>query len=361
MRGLAALIVFFDHVRGSSFVAFGLLPPEQQTVTARVLFGLTRTGQEAVLVFFVLSGYLVGGQVIRRLRRGTFRLADYALDRATRIFIPLVPACLLTSVLSGWMFDQWPSGVQIVMNVLGLNGVIAETLPNNSPLWTLAYEIWFYVLAGAAAALIAAARGRFIAFTVACTAAVVFSSLTARYALYWWLGAISIFVTGRIKIALLAIASVGLLIVGVIAYQLSAESKSFMNIAIVRPPIAETLVVIGTSLIVVLMRDPRVEAKLAFIRRPAFYLSSISYSLYLFHYPLTTALSRYMPQASDLSWNAIGIFWGKVALILFAVMLLYIAFEANTERVRQYLRKHMVAVLSRKRLVIPRNPEVSDG
>ncbi len=59
LRGMAALAVFFGHVRGSSFVEFGALPSGQQTLLVRLLFGLSRTGLEAVLVFFV-----------RRLRSG---------------------------------------------------------------------------------------------------------------------------------------------------------------------------------------------------------------------------------------------------------------------------------------------------
>src|SRR5215813_13613142 len=62
LRGWAALIVLLVHVRGASFVEFGSLPPDQKTILVVVLFGLTRIGHEAVLIFFVLSGFLVGGK-----------------------------------------------------------------------------------------------------------------------------------------------------------------------------------------------------------------------------------------------------------------------------------------------------------
>lgn len=89
LRAAAAITVFLVHVRGASFVDFGALPASQRTFFTAVAFGVTRLGHEAVMIFFVLSGYLVGGQVIRRVIAGRFSIADYAIDRSTRIFTVL--------------------------------------------------------------------------------------------------------------------------------------------------------------------------------------------------------------------------------------------------------------------------------
>ena len=61
LRALAAIGVLLVHTRGLSFVEFGALPPSQQTFFVKIAVGLTRSGQEAVMAFFVLSGFLVGG------------------------------------------------------------------------------------------------------------------------------------------------------------------------------------------------------------------------------------------------------------------------------------------------------------
>lgn len=99
-RGLAALTVLFYHVRGSSWVELGILPVAQRSLASEVFFGLNRLGNEAVMVFFALSGFLVGGKVIERIRGGRFDAGHYAVDRATRILIPLVrPACSRRSSL----------------------------------------------------------------------------------------------------------------------------------------------------------------------------------------------------------------------------------------------------------------------
>jgi hypothetical protein len=61
----------------------------------------------------------------------------------------------------------------------------------NAPLWTLAYEIWFYVLGGALAA-IAARKRPMIALAALSVALLVFSKLDARYFLYWLIGGLMV-------------------------------------------------------------------------------------------------------------------------------------------------------------------------
>ena len=86
-RGLAAVVVMLVHVRLRSFVELGALPSSEQSWRVGFFFAATRLGQEAVLLFFVLSGLLVGGQIIRRAKSGTFTLKSYGIDRCS---IPLI-------------------------------------------------------------------------------------------------------------------------------------------------------------------------------------------------------------------------------------------------------------------------------
>src|SRR5215813_3058612 len=69
LRGIAALTVFLTHVRGSFFVKWSDLDAASQGPLNYALFVLTRLGRESVIIFFVLSGYLVGGQALLALRR----------------------------------------------------------------------------------------------------------------------------------------------------------------------------------------------------------------------------------------------------------------------------------------------------
>jgi len=137
MRGLAALAVLISHLRGDSFVEYSALPASQRGIAAAVIFAATRLGGGAVLVFFVLSGFLVGGQVLARLRDGRFHLYDYAIDRVTRIFIRLIPACLFAAVAAIVVFGHPPSVGQLLANMMGLNEIVTESLDTNPVLWSL--------------------------------------------------------------------------------------------------------------------------------------------------------------------------------------------------------------------------------
>jgi len=60
-RFLSALTVVATHLREAVFVELAALPMEQKSAITAALFLLTRLGNEAVIGFFVLIGFLVGG------------------------------------------------------------------------------------------------------------------------------------------------------------------------------------------------------------------------------------------------------------------------------------------------------------
>src|SRR6185437_415958 len=190
LRGLAALSVMLGHIRGSTWVEFGALMPDQRTPAAAAFFALTRLGHESVLVFFVLSGALVGGQIISRLQTGQFSALAYAIDRTSRIFLPLIPACILTAMITRWCLHEPIRMETIIANMIGLGGITHPVLHNDVPLWSLTYEIWFYVLGGAVACLIAKTN-RLAALGVVILSFGAFTVLRPSYLLYWCLGALA--------------------------------------------------------------------------------------------------------------------------------------------------------------------------
>jgi peptidoglycan/LPS O-acetylase OafA/YrhL len=249
LRGLAALMVLLVHARGASFVEFGGLPEAQRTAAVAAFFAFTRLGQEAVMLFFVLSGFLVGGQIVRRVQAGTFDLRSYALDRCSRIWIPLVPACVLTAAIAAFVSGQPVRFSTVLGNMVGLNGTLVETLAGNAPLWSLAYEIWFYIAAGSVAYLVS--KGPSIAVLLVLGAAtLLFSHMTAAFLLYWCLGAAMVtFLTIRRPKAL---CFVGLLltVVGAVLQELASTSKSFANVAYLPDGIALGLLCIGIAMLI---------------------------------------------------------------------------------------------------------------
>jgi peptidoglycan/LPS O-acetylase OafA/YrhL len=103
LRFTAALMVVACHARGGNWVEWGRLDDACQTNFNYVFFAATRAGFEWVIVFFVLSGFLVGGKVLERVGNSTFDVLAYAVDRTSRIWMPLIPALLLTAGIGGYL------------------------------------------------------------------------------------------------------------------------------------------------------------------------------------------------------------------------------------------------------------------
>lgn len=88
LRFIAAFMVLFSHTRNDFFLPWGELPSEQHNPISFIFYFLGRLGHEAVIVFFVLSGFLVGGRGFERIQKGDFRIANYLIDRFSRIYPP---------------------------------------------------------------------------------------------------------------------------------------------------------------------------------------------------------------------------------------------------------------------------------
>ena len=69
LRFAAAALVMLNHLRVNQFHSFSKVACES-SVLKTAFFSATRVGLEAVVVFFVLSGFLVGGASLARSRQG---------------------------------------------------------------------------------------------------------------------------------------------------------------------------------------------------------------------------------------------------------------------------------------------------
>lgn len=143
IRFLAAFAVMACHFRGAFFVEYSALTPEQQSPLIFSFYFITRLGFEAVLIFFVLSGLLVGGRAMQRIAAGTYKIKSYIIDRAVRIMLPLLASLILFLPIA--LYFHLPiKVVDWLGSLLSLQGVLTgcafETL------WSLSYEVWFYIM-----------------------------------------------------------------------------------------------------------------------------------------------------------------------------------------------------------------------
>jgi peptidoglycan/LPS O-acetylase OafA/YrhL len=99
-RALAAFEVCLSHWRAMLFLPFPLLSSAEKKLMA-VPYVLTGAGHQAVIIFFVLSGYLISGSVYRMMSAGTWSWRKYLTHRLVRLWIVLIPALLLGLALDG--------------------------------------------------------------------------------------------------------------------------------------------------------------------------------------------------------------------------------------------------------------------
>jgi peptidoglycan/LPS O-acetylase OafA/YrhL len=165
IRAIAACAVMWDHLRALFFVDF----PHVQNASPllKIIYFFTGFGYQAVVVFFVLSGFLISSAILKREASGTWSWRDYAIDRSSRLWVVLIPGLLfglLWDKLGGSYFADTGLytnplvgfGSEIAKNNLTVGAffgnlffvqtILCPTFGSNGPLWSLANEFWYYVL-----------------------------------------------------------------------------------------------------------------------------------------------------------------------------------------------------------------------
>lgn len=141
IRGFAALYVVFHHSFSSGFNLFG-----------KDFSFLFRFGQEAVILFFLLSGFVINHSFLRTKDKS---ISAFLSKRIARIYIPLTIIFLLNFIILYWynynftIKDVWNffGNILMLQDVPSLKpNVICPPFLGNTPLWSLSYEWWFYVI-----------------------------------------------------------------------------------------------------------------------------------------------------------------------------------------------------------------------
>jgi peptidoglycan/LPS O-acetylase OafA/YrhL len=160
--------------------------------------------QIGVVVFFLLSGYLISQTLHRRLLDPKSVFIDYAIDRWSRIYSGFLPAILLVAAMDYYCISHYPVTSQETISRFTTQSFFANlamlqapavTLPfgSASPFWTVAIEFWIYMFVGLLAFAIRDG------FSLPVTAGIIISGLIPIQSLVgnnavlvpWLLGALS--------------------------------------------------------------------------------------------------------------------------------------------------------------------------
>lgn len=361
LRGLAALVVVFDHLHQHLFVPLG----SAHGIT-RILYLDHYFAGVAVMLFFVLSGYLVGGSVVNNARSGRWSWGNYLVNRFSRLYIVLLPALLWTLLLDTIGNEMtlhrivWFASPDCLRDMVGsaifLQGVCTAPFGNDGALWSLSYEFWFYILFPPLVLLLNRRSKAWANLLLL----LVLSLLVRGAILYlfpcWVLGAgigaavekwprlggraAFCLAAGTSALVMATVCAEGLHLVpfykshgpAVMLYMDAAAVAPFLWIALKAPP-----------------------ASSALYRGAAVLFSEMSYTLYLTHEPFLMFLRKVWLKdhlwPSDLKHVAMMVFPYCAALGL--AYLLYLLFERRTDKVRGVLKAMLLTSKSTTQPMAP--------
>ena len=165
IRGVSALAVLVYHLRGLFFVDYPFL--SKKSLFSSTIYAVTGYGHQAVMVFFVLSGYFIGTSVMESVGEERWSWRTYLISRLTRLQLVLFPALVLGAVWDriGMRIPQAAplyydalykfyvpsvalrSTIPVFLgNFFFLQSIVSPVFGSNGPLWSLSYEFWYYIV-----------------------------------------------------------------------------------------------------------------------------------------------------------------------------------------------------------------------
>lgn len=319
LRGAASFYVFVHH-----YVRHNL--PEAPGVARFFVFG-----QVAVLLFFLLSGFVIHYSA---LRRGGLSARDYFVRRFRRIYPVFVLALLLSYLAACVRAGSWigPDLRSLGLNLLQLQGLDrspgqwVDCYMGNEPLWSLSYEWWFYVLFFG---VFVGTRDRpgHRAWWALGISAVGFASdvllpnplsLVASYFVLWWLGAemaTQWVDSGRITLRgqSKALLGAGILTVcwcvhAVVVARYAGSFDPYHHPGITARHFVTTMLVVGVGWVWMRMRGVGLDVLL----RPFGAVAPFSYALYVMHLPFI-----FIAKTMSTGWGLLDFLW--ITPLLFAL------------------------------------------
>jgi peptidoglycan/LPS O-acetylase OafA/YrhL len=348
MRALAAMTVVISHERNILFLdaTTGMSAPW------KIFYFATGFGHQAVMIFFVLSGYWIGNG---------FPWSDYGIDRLSRLWVVLVPALFLGGILDS--IGRYGTEAPIYLGIQGTNtltydvathltlrdlagsfvfvqSLLVHPFGSNGPLWSLANEFWYYVWFPPLYQLLSKrglsiAAGLFALITMSA-----FRQLLPGF-ICWLFGSLLFYCTQRPIVrtaperrARFAVAATSLLFFGVLGLSRLPQLAIDGNI--------QDILISGCFallLFAVIRSANSYPHQLAPLCR---YGARSSYSLYVVHFPLVVFLAALfvapahrLPPSTGLLLSFIGI--GLVAI--FCGYVVSAVTEGNTSTLRRWLKR----------------------
>lgn len=372
VRWIAATIVCVGHVRNPIFFGYKSLVASDKNPLIILWYFVTGWYGEAVIVFFVLSGYLVGGMGLAKLKAKTLNLGHYAIDRVTRLYLAFFPALLLTVILdyfgmkffgeaglysfeqamfaeklSGLNFETMATLPNFFGNAFMLQNFLVESYGSNQPLWTISAEFWFYCFFGLTIGLmLVSSRKRKIGILLLLLAITIGLGLSFPYLLgMWCIGIIVSYIDCK-KLEK-PILSIGLFFAVLLCLRL--YSSELLELQLGRF-IRDYSVATSFAYMMFSMRSTKFKILILTAKFNKF-MASFSFSLYLIHFPvmvfvLSVLYTQYEFSGIKTGYSPVDgeglLIYGVVLVVTYLIAFLFSRVtEEKTWKVRQYLKSKL--------------------
>lgn len=333
-----------------------------------IFYALTSLGHQAVIVFFVLSGFFVGGSVLRN--RNQFHWEHYAIARLTRLWTVLIPALVMTLAIDQVIASLTPEALQpefqvahgfgnniysgdlatFLGNLLFVQTILTPVFGTNGPLWSLSNEFWYYILFP----LCVAAFGKMPNVTLGAWPRQLAMGLMSggiltllphdmRLGYLVWLMGIFVYMSvGKLFIKKLHKGMILLMLVasvGVFAGALVYSKSTFLQQQLALP--SDIVLGLGFALLCIMITQYRAPLFLSGISRV---ISEFSYSLYLSHFPFVILIAAEFRKGGRQVPDAVGAlqFFGWLMLLLIIAWLFWKVFESKTHLVRGVVYRKLI-------------------
>jgi peptidoglycan/LPS O-acetylase OafA/YrhL len=355
LRSLAAFAVLIGHARNWFFA--GITETANPSALLKLFYLVTVLHRDAVVVFFVISGFLIGASVWVKIKTNTFSWGKYLSARFSRIFLVYWPALIFSIVLGvfGRALFSDPVSYQGAMRPLfeaaeaplstfawichttGLPGFACRPTMDNPALWSLGYEWMLYLVAPIVFTIVLRSRNnifRWFSLSVFLLTIIAMAVNRVEAVLWisaWFLGAFAgrIAVTRSLHPATAAIALI-LIISGLGSAHLLGVAE-YVSL----PPLA-----LGTALLV----SCRKISTWSIAPRFFDWTASWSFSLYATHLPILFILiAAFQAATGPIGKPAAGLLAACQFAVAVAVCVSFaIAFALVTERQTNKIRLWMI-------------------
>lgn len=314
LRVVAAFAVFLSHL---SWVK----------LSGGALWQLQPYGHDGVIVFFVLSGFVI--QYITTQKEKS--LYDYSIARLARLYSVVLPALLLTVVCDAigqavnpdvyFMERQSAPLLTVFAGALFLSQSWGWdlTMLSNTAYWSLPYEFWYYQIFGAA--LFLSGRQRVFWVAVGCLAA---GPSILMYFPIWLFGAAAFLASEKMRIgkrtAWAVFAATGLAIAGLLVLE-GREMIPRATSSYLPPKFSPVDFAAGALVALNLYAASFLALPLRRLGKPIAFVAGFTFSLYLFHMPLLHVVATLVPSEWPIGLR--GLCVGGITLVaVFALGLL---------------------------------------